>query len=61
MAALACISVRGLQMDANDTPRVDAAHTIYEPPAVETVLTADELAREIQYAGQLSSPDLQEV
>ena len=28
-----------------------AAVSPYEPPRVESVLTADELAREIQYAG----------
>jgi hypothetical protein len=26
----------------------------YEAPAVETVLTADDLARDVQYAGDLS-------
>ena len=32
-----------------ETPTPDAA--TYEPPKVESVLTAEELAREIQYAG----------
>jgi hypothetical protein len=27
---------------------------VYEPPKVESVMTADELAREIQYAGRPS-------
>ena len=51
----------GRQMKPNDTPTADAADTIYESPAVETVMTADELAREIQYGGQPSLPDLQEI
>jgi hypothetical protein len=54
-------AIRGRQMNPNDTLRADPADTTYEPPAVETVMTADELAREIQYAGQPSSSDLQEV
>ena len=33
-----------------EVPQPEAAP--YEPPTVESVLTADELAREIQYAGQ---------
>jgi len=33
-----------------EAPRPEAA--TYEPPTVECVLTADELAREIHYAGQ---------
>ena len=32
-----------------ETPKTEAA--TYEPPKVESVLTAEELAREIQYAG----------
>lgn len=36
------------QTDA--TPELDT----YEPPRVEHVLTADDLAREIQYAGTIS-------
>jgi hypothetical protein len=35
--------------DRDETVRDDAAE--YEPPAVESVLTADDLAREIHYAG----------
>ena len=34
----------------NDEPRDETA-AAYEPPKVESVLTAEELAREIQYAG----------
>ena len=34
---------------ATDTPEPEAP--TYEPPKVESVLTAEELAREIQYAG----------
>jgi hypothetical protein len=34
----------------NDEPR-DETVAAYEPPKVESVLTAEELAREIQYAG----------
>jgi hypothetical protein len=48
-------------MNPNDTLRPDPADTTYEPPAVETVITADELAREIQYAGQPSVTDVQVV
>ena len=34
----------------HEEPRDETAAT-YEPPKVESVLTAEELAREIQYAG----------
>ena len=34
-----------------DALEAAAAVPAYEPPRVESVLTADELAREIQYAG----------
>jgi len=35
----------------NDVEQVVALPAEYEPPAVETVLTQEDLAREIQYAG----------
>lgn len=28
-----------------------ASHDVYQPPQVESVLTAEELVREVQYAG----------
>jgi hypothetical protein len=36
---------------ASQTDRPEDAAAEYEPPRVEAVLTANELAREIQYAG----------
>jgi len=38
------------QTTSHEEPRDETAAT-YEPPKVESVLTAEELAREIQYAG----------
>ncbi len=35
----------------DDRPKTPAA---YEPPKVERVLSAEDLAREVQYAGSLS-------
>src|SRR5579862_3988581 len=37
-----------------DTPAPDVSPDVYEPPRIETVLTAEDLAREIQYAGTTS-------
>lgn len=42
---------RDLPSQIGEAPQ--AAET-YEPPVVESVVTADELAREIQYAGGIS-------
>jgi hypothetical protein len=41
-------------------PRPDAVPTsdVYEAPRIEKVLTADDLAREIQYAGATSTDTL---
>ena len=33
------------------TPGPDPKHSEYEPPQVERVMDADELAREVHYAG----------
>ena len=44
-------------MNSTETPRGMVTEPAYEPPAVEKVLTADELGREIQYAGQPSLTD----
>ena len=41
-------------MDVNVTLEPDRP---YNPPRVESVLTAEELTREIQYAGQQPSDD----
>jgi hypothetical protein len=43
-------------MDPKTTQDADPIEATYEPPRIETVLTADDLAREIQYAG-ISAPD----
>jgi hypothetical protein len=42
-------------MDVNVTLEPDRP---YDPPGVESVLTAEELTREIQYAGQVSEDAL---
>ena len=38
-------------MDPQTTQDATPTESTYEPPRIETVLTADDLAREIQYAG----------
>jgi hypothetical protein len=43
-------------MDPKTTPDAAPTESTYEPPRIETALTADDLAREIQYAG-ISAPD----
>lgn len=45
--------MRGPMSDETVVPQVEQLNPAaeYEPPRVETVVTADELAREIQYAG----------
>jgi hypothetical protein len=43
-------------MNAETSQDATRTEPLYEPPRVETVLTADDLAREIQYAG-ISAPD----
>lgn len=46
--------------DSQPTPDINRADDTpqgYEPPRVETVLTSDDLAREVQYAGAASQFD----
>lgn len=38
-------------------PRSESTVAPYEPPVVETIVTADALRREVQYAGVGSIPD----
>jgi len=40
----------------NESERPSAERTEYEPPAVEEMLSADDLAREVHYAGDPGSP-----
>ncbi|MEQ1868672.1 MAG: hypothetical protein ABL961_01460 [Vicinamibacterales bacterium] len=43
--------------DPNTAPSpVEPTPDVYQAPQVERVLTADDLAREIQYAGGISIP-----
>ncbi len=44
-----------LPLHSQDGPESSPAPS-YEPPAVEMVLTADELEREVHYAGANSNP-----
>ena len=45
----------GKQTTPDQTP-TEQATVPYEPPQIESVLTADDLAREVQYAGAQSRP-----
>ena len=40
-----------MTMDSRDVPAADPRQSEYEPPQVERVMEADELAREVHYAG----------
>lgn len=41
-------------MDATTDPSEPVTRPEYEPPRIERVITADELARDVQYAGGVS-------
>ncbi len=40
----------------NHEPGTEQTEPSYEPPQIESVMTAEELAREIQYAGDGTIP-----
>jgi len=42
-----------MTMDSRDVPAPDPRQPEYEPPQVERVMEADELAREVHYAGDI--------
>ncbi|MGH7566708.1 MAG: hypothetical protein ACREK2_07755 [Gemmatimonadota bacterium] len=42
-----------MESEARNEPAPDPKHPEYNPPQVERVMDADELAREVHYAGEV--------
>jgi len=43
--------------ESADTPQDERHGEAYEPPRVEEVLTPDEIARQVHYAGEITPAD----